>query len=367
MIYSKIIRPLLFKIDPETIHTLVAGGGELVARVPILSKLLRSYFRVSPANLSVHAFGVDLPHPIGLSAGFDKDAKYVHFTEQFGFAFEEIGSITGKPYKGNEKPRLRRLLKNQSLVVNYGLKGEGADRVYKRMSGLRTQFPFGISMAKTNSPTCVGQTAIEDYAYVYKTFRNLGVYDTLNLSCPNTKDGTPFSDPQALEELLKKIVMLRKELNVQKKLFIKIGPDIRGEHLDTILRLIDLYKVDGIIISNLFKDLSRAHTFLPYPEEHSLSWKGGISGMAVQQASLQLIKEVYKKTNGKLFIIGCGGIYSAEDAYAKIRAGASLLQLITGFIYGGPSTIRTIVLGLSALLKRDGFATLDEVRGKDVL
>lgn len=365
MIYSKIIRPVLFSIDPERIHTIVAGCGELVARIPILSSLLMSYFRVSPENLRMRAFGVDLPHPIGLSAGFDKDAKYVHFSEMFGFAFEEIGSITGKAYKGNEKPRLRRLKKNQSLVVNYGLKGEGADAVYARMSRLKTKFPFGISMAKTNSPSCIGKAAVDDYAYVYKTFRNQGVYDTLNLSCPNTQDGTPFSNPESLEELLKTISKLRDELQVQKKLFIKIGPDVQGEQLDKILHLIDQYKVDGIVISNLFKDLARARTFLPFPEEHDMSWKGGISGRAVQQTSLKLIQEVYKKTNGKLFIVGCGGIYTAEDAYAKIRAGASVLEMITGFIYGGPSTIRTIVLGLSKLLERDGFSTLDEARGVD--
>lgn len=365
MIYEKVIRPLLFKIDPERIHGMVAGGGECVGRIPLVSGFLRSYFQIAPERTRTKAFGIDFTHPLGLSAGFDKDARYVHFAEMIGFSFMEIGSITGQPYGGNEKPRLRRLIKNQSLVVNYGLKSQGAKIVRERLRGIHSAMPYGISIAKTNIPSCVGDAAINDYAFVYQMFSDTGIYHVLNLSCPNTPDGIPFSDPKTLEKLLVKITQLRINLNVQKPLLLKIGPDVDGNHLDQILGLIQKFKIDGIIIGNLFKDITRARLYLPFPEEHDVSWKGGISGRAVQKASTELIKKAYKKTNGKLTIIGCGGIYTAQDAYDKIRAGSTLLQMITGFIYGGPTTIRNIVLGLDILLRRDKFASIEDARGVD--
>lgn len=365
MLYKKIIRPLLFTIDPERIHGIIAGGGEFVARIPLLGSLLKSYFRVSPERTRTEVFGTDFPHPLGLSAGFDKDARYVHFAEMIGFSFMEIGSVTGHAYEGNKKPRLRRLIKNQSLVVNYGLKSQGAKIVRQRLQGIHSAIPYGISIAKTNAPTCAGEAAVDDYAFVYKTFSDAGLYHVLNLSCPNTSDGILFSEPKALEKLLEKIIQLRMQLKIKKPLLIKIGPDVDGPQLDAVLGLIQKFKVDGIIIGNLLKDIIRARSYLPFPEEHDVTWKGGISGRAVQKASTELIKKVFKKTNGKLTIIGCGGIYTAQDAYDKIRAGSTLLQMITGFIYGGPTTIRKIAVGLDMLLKRDGFTSIKDARGVD--
>jgi len=363
MLYQRIIRPLLFTINPERIHTIVANGGEFVGRIPGLAKILRRHYRVTKPNIRVHAFGVDLPHPVGLSAGFDKDGRFLHFAEMLGFAFSEVGSITAKPYAGNKKPWLRRLKSNQSLVVNYGLKSKGADSVYAKIKNYRGSFPFGISVAKTNSPACVGNVAVEDYAYTYGLFHAVGLYNTLNLSCPNTADGTPFSEPKTLEGLLKRINEIREQQSIRKPLFIKIGPDVSEQQLDAILELIQRYHVDGMVISNLFKDPQRARAYLPHPEEYNPSWKGGLSGRAVQRRSTELIAQVYRKTQGKIFIIGCGGIYNAEDAYKKIRAGANVLEMITGFIYGGPATIRHIALGLSKLVERDGFSSIEEVRG----
>ncbi len=365
MLYRHVIRPLLYLLPPDTIHPIVAGGGERVARTPILGQALRRSLRVDDPALRTTVDGVTYPNPVGLSAGFDKDAQYLHFEEMLGFGFAEIGSITGRPYAGNAKPWARRMVRNESLVVNYGLKSRGVERVAQRLERTHVAMPYGVSVAKSNHPACTGSAAIADYVQVYVRTKALGAYATINLSCPNTADGTPFSEPEALEPLLKALADARAEHSVRKPTYLKINPDMPREKLDVIVALVGRYELQGLVIGNLIKDKSRAHALLDFPEDHNLDWPGGISGKPVRSISTEAIRYVYGKTRGRMTIIGTGGISTGDHAYEKIRAGASLVQLITGFIFGGPATIRNINRRLAVLLKRDGFSSVREAVGAD--
>ena len=363
MLYEKIIRPILYHFQPDTIHPIVAGGSELVSRIPGVSHILRRYFRVNDPALHTTVDGVTYTNPVGLSAGFDKDAQYLHFEEIFGFGFAEIGSITGRPYSGNPKPWVRRLMRNESLVVNYGLRSQGVERVAERLERTRVTMPYGVSVAKSNLPDCFGDVAIADYVKVFVRTKNLGQYTTINLSCPNTTDGTPFSEPSMLEPLLIALTHARDEHGIRKPTYLKINPDIDRGKLDRIISLVQQYKLQGLVIGNLIKDKQRAHALLEYPDDHNLNWPGGISGKPVRTLSTETIRYVYGKTRDKLTIIGTGGIFTGDHAYEKIRAGASLVQLITGFIFGGPATIRNINKRLLELLKRDGFTNIQQAVG----
>ena len=365
MIYNHLIRPILYKIPADTIHPIVAGGGELIAKIPLIGPALSNYYRVDNPALRVQLFGINFPNPIGLSAGFDKDGRYLDFAHTFGFGFSEIGSITGEAYVGNPKPWTRRLVKNQALVINYGLKSEGAEKIYSRLRNKKPFLPFGISVAKTNRVDCVGEKAIADYVKVFKTFKDIGSYYTINLSCPNTADGTPFSEPEILKRLLMEIDKARTEIHSSKPIFLKINPDLEKTKIDQIIELCHRFNIQGLVISNLIKDHQKAKTYLKYPEEYNPSWPGGLSGLAVRQISTECIRYVYQKTQGSIKIIGCGGVFTGDDAYEKIKAGASLIELITDFIFNGPATIRKINLRLLKLLKQDGLTNISQAVGQE--
>ena len=365
MLYKSIIRPLLFQVPPDIAHVLVANGAEAVSRIPLISHALRAYYQVNDPALRVNLGGLIFPNPIGLSAGFDKDGKFGHFAQTFGFGFTEIGSITGQPYAGNAGPWTRRLVRNESMVINYGLKSEGAERVWKRMRHLKLKIPFGISVAKTNDSACVGEAAIDDYGKVFDTFRDVGQYYTINLSCPNTPDGVPFSNPTFLEPLLSKLTIIRDRRNIRKPIFLKLNPDLDLTTYDAIITLAQRYNITGFVISNLFKNHAQAQAALQYPEDYNPTWPGSLSGKPVRNISTEKIRYVYAKTGGKMFIIGSGGIFTGDHAYEKIRAGASLVQLITGFIFNGPATIRMINKRLLKLLQRDGFTSISQAVGAD--
>ena len=364
-VYRRIIRPVLYRFSPDTIHPVVAGGSEFVSKIPGVRHALRSYFRVDEAALHVTVNDITFPNPVGLSAGFDKDGEFLHFEETFGFGFAEIGSISRQPYVGNPKPWVRRLVKNKSLVVNYGLRSQGMDRVYDRLRHVHVGIPMGISVVKTNHPDCFGEQAVADYVAVYEKFADIGDYYTLNLSCPNTPDGTPFTEPKALETLLKAIREARQRRAISKPTYLKINPDISDGTLEIIIGLTIDYGMQGLIVGNLIKDKLKARALLDFPEEHNPTWPGGLSGKPVRDLSTSTLRRAYGLSRGRLTLIGTGGIFTGDHAYAKIRAGANLVQLITGFIFGGPATIRNINKRLLELLRRDGFANISQAVGAD--
>ncbi len=273
-----------------------------------------------------------------------------------GFGFEEVGSITGEPCPGNPGKRLWRMPKSKAIRVFYGLKNEGAEVTARKLSNRHFNFPLGVSVAKTNSPTTVEPMAgIADYLKAFDLLKGIGDYVTINISCPNAFGGEPFTDPAKLDHLLAGI----DRIETKKPIFLKITPDLSESELDEVVRICDQHRVQGFITSNLLKDTSGFA-----PDEIPKESKGGFGGRPTFEPSNKQIGYLYRKCGDRYTIIGCGGVFSAEDAYEKIKQGASLVQLITGMIFEGPQMIGEINKGLVKLLKRDGYKSISDAIGK---
>ncbi len=315
--------------------------------------LTKKAFYYDHPLLQQDILGMRFKNPIGLAGGFDKNAQVIPMMNCLGFGHMEFGAVTAHPYAGNPGHRCVRLPKDKALVVNYGLMNDGAQVIHRRIND-DYGYPVGINIAKTNDPNMKGKDSVEDYIKTYNMFKNHVSYSTFNISCPNTGDGMRFQHPDLFKKLLKRI----KEEDKVGPLFVKIGAEVPEK--DELFPLLAKEKIiDGIIATNLTKDRSVLKTAIPDTQ------KGGISGLPVKQKSLQYVKELYNITKGKKLIIGCGGIFTAEDAYERIKAGAHLLQLITGFIYQGPSTPKVINKGLVQFMKKDGYGSIAEAVGTD--
>lgn len=347
-LYTRFLKPIYFRIDPERVHDQMTFFGKFLGSNPFTRFLVRLAFFYQNPMLEQKILGIRFKNPIGLAAGFDKDAHLTKVLPAVGFGFEEIGSISGEPCEGNKKPRLWRHPDIQSLRVYYGLKNDGADAIAVRLHNKKFAFPIGTSMVKANSlKTCELEEGIADYVKAFKAFTRIGDYFTINISCPNAYGGEPFTDPVRLDKLLKEI----DKISTQKPVFIKFAANLSEPELDALIKVVEAHRIHGFICTNLNK-------------KHELG-DGGLSGKAVEELSTKQIAYLYKKTKGRYPIIGVGGIFSAQDAYKKILAGASLLQLITGMIFEGPQLISEINRGLTELLKKDGYKSLKEAVGKN--
>jgi len=355
--YQHIAKPMFFRFDPESVHDRITAVGSRLGANALTRKACATLYRFEHPSLVQTVRGIRFDNPIGLTAGFDKNAQLTRIMPSVGFGFEEIGSVTGEPCEGNAKPRLWRLPKSQGLVVYYGLMNDGAEAIASRLRHESFAFPVGISIAKTNNACTVDLDAgIADYVKAYRAFVGTGDYLTVNVSCPNAFGGEPFTTPERLERLLR---ALDHEVP-DKPLFIKLPADITHEQFDALAAVASAHRVDGLILTNLTKRRDRPEIVA---SELAGIERGGISGKPVFDASNDLIAHAYKTVGSRFTIIGSGGVFSAEDAYEKIRRGASLVQLATGMIFKGPQLIGEINRGLVTLLQRDGFANVSQAIG----
>ena len=356
-LYKKILQPICFQIDPETVHDRMVLFGQFLGNCVVLRKLTGFLFAYANGKLEQKILGIRFKNPIGLGAGFDKNAQLCDILSSVGFGFAEVGSITGEPCEGNPKPRLWRLKKSKSLVVYYGLKNDGCEVLSKKLAQKKFRIPIGINIAKTNSPNTVDtKKGIADYAKAFGKFTEIGSYFTINISCPNAYGGLPFTDSGSLDKLLDKI----DKIPTKNPIFLKLSPDLSKAEIDKIIKVSSRHRVHGFVLTNLTKNRINKKIQEPVP-----SSEGGISGKVVENLSNKLISYIFKKTEGKFVIIGLGGVFSAEDAYKKIKLGASLVQLITGMIYEGPQVISEINMGLVKLLERDGYTNISQAIGAD--
>ena len=362
VLYKTFVKNTLFLIDSEKVHERSIKAGKFLGRHKITKNITRSVFSYSnPDALGQNIFGIKFPNPIGLAAGFDKNAELTDILPDVGFGFAEVGSITGEPCKGNPKPRLWRLKKSKSIVVNYGLKNDGCEKISKRLKNKKFEIPIGISIAKTNSrETREPKEGIYDYLKAYKHFSDIGNYLTINISCPNAYGGQPFTNQTNLGRLLAEIEKIR----VPKPILLKLPPDLRIDEIDEIIDIARKYRIAGFICSNLTKYQENSKIKDKILEKR-IPGAGGISGKVIEELSNDQINYIYRKTRGEFVIVGCGGVFCAEDAYKKIKAGASLIQLITGMIFEGPQLISEINQGLVGLLKKDGLVNISQAIGMD--
>jgi len=359
--YRLVLRRVFFIFDAERVHEFVINLGEGLGNIGF-SKFIERFFHIYDPSLKQKIAGIDFENPIGLAAGFDYNAKLTGFMSATGFGFETVGTITNKPSEGNPKPRLSRLVESGSILVNKGFKNPGVLVVMQNVAGNKFNLPVGISIGQTNSDLSLDE-AVGDIVSSFELLEKNGNpfhYYELNISCPNLSGSESFSDPDNLIKILNPI----KGLKLKKPLFIKMPINKTNEETLEMLKIISSFPVVGVIFGNLEKN--RNNPAIKTEEAFRFKdRKGNLSGKPTQARSRELIKLAYKNFGERLVIIGCGGIFSAEDAYEKIRNGASLLQLITGLIYKGPQLPYQINMGLIYLLKKDGFLHISEAVGVD--
>lgn len=329
-VYST-IKPILFGLDVDPEHAHEKAFEQI--------KAVSDYIPPLYSSLSVRLFGHHFSSPLLLAAGFDKNGLIVEYLNHFGFAVGVVGSVTAQRSEGNEKPRLFRLPRDKALLNRMGLNNDGAEVIGERLEGKKG---YIISIAKTNNPSLQGDNAIDDYVKSYHLLKHLGIYTEVNISCPNTKDGKTFEDRDNLELLLNALLSEGKE----NPLLIKISPNLEQETLQGIVEIADA-KVDGYVATNT----------LPYYDNNY--GKGGLSGLPLQIASLNCIRQLKRLSNKP--IIGVGGIFTGQDAYNALLAGADLLQAYTGFIYRGPTFAMKVNKELDAILKKYGLSDIEKV------
>ncbi|MDP3985462.1 MAG: quinone-dependent dihydroorotate dehydrogenase [bacterium] len=357
MIYKKVVKPIFFRFDPEGVHDRVLAVGKLIGKYAVSRRTAQFLFAYEHSSLAQNVCGIYFKNPVGLTAGFDKNAELTQVLPAVGFGFAEVGSITGEPCEGNPKPRLWRLPKSQGLVVYYGLKNDGCEAIAARLQKERFAFPVGISIAKTNNDKTVEVDAgVRDYVKAFRAFRDIGDYITINISCPNAFGGEPFTDPERLELLLAAI----DAEGDTRPVFLKFPADLSFSEIDALVAVADWHRIKGFIVSNLTKRRDRSG--IDQDEVKNLT-KGGISGKPVFDPSNELISHLFRTVGSQYVLIGSGGVFTAADAYEKIRRGASLVQLATGMIFEGPQVIGEINRGLVDLLQKDGFTNIREAVG----
>lgn len=360
-LYQYIMKPILFLLDPEFIHNIMIARGELIGKT-FIKNIFNWKFNYSSKKLKQNIAGINFEGPVGLAAGFDYNGQLTQVLYSLGFGFQSIGTITSLPNEGNPYPRLGRLLKSRSLMVNKGFRNNGAVLISNDIQKLKFKIPVGISIGVTNDPKInTVKNAISDMRRTFQIVEKMKVknsYYELNISCPNlNNDSVDFFKPENLNQLLQLI----DKLKLKKPVFVKMPISTSDREFVSLLNVIIKYKfIKGVIIGNLWKD--RKSKLLDKQEVKKFS-VGSFSGKPCEPRSNELIKLTYKKFGKKLLIIGCGGIFNGEDAYKKIKLGASLVQLITGMIYQGPQVISQINIELEELLEKDGFKNIQEAIG----
>lgn len=335
--YKSIIRPILFLFSPERIHQFVFCCLRFVQTIPGGLKLTSLFFSYRSSNLEREVFGIRFPNPVGLAAGMDKDAEVYDVLGQMGFGFIEIGTVTPKPQPGNDKPRLFRLPANQALINRMGFNNKGVVAMAHKLRNKRTKVIVGGNIGKNK--TTPNPEAGQDYLTCFEVLYPYVDYFVVNVSSPNTPNLRELQDKEPLTLLLSSLRKLALEKSAYKPILLKIAPDLELSQLDDILDIVSITGIDGIVATNT--TISREGL------SYSAEWverlgTGGLSGKPLTQRTTEVIRYLHTKSAGKVPIIAVGGIMSASDALEKLEAGASLVQIYTGFVYEGPAFARKI-------------------------
>ena len=340
-----IARNLLFMLPPETAHSISMQGLHHAASIPFIKKQLAAQFQYPEKNLAKTCFGLHFPNPVGLGAGFDKNAAYLNELEMLGFGFVEIGTVTPKPQAGNAQPRLFRIPDQKALINRMGFNNEGLDAISKRLKERK---------AKNNSPLIIGgnigknkvtenKDAWKDYCTNFKGLEEVVDYFVVNVSSPNTPGLRELQEKESLRKIFLELQNLNKN---RKPILLKIAPDLETSALDDIIALTNEVNIDGLVASNTTIDRSLLNTL--NQEKAEKIGAGGLSGQPLLEKSNEVLNYLHKGFSGRVPIIASGGIFTGADAESKINAGASLVQIWTGFIYEGPMIVKNICQHLSA-------------------
>ncbi len=354
--YKSILRPILFKLSPEKAHEIGIEALRVGLRFEAAQKIAAKRFLSENAFGAIERFGLKFKNPLGVAAGFDKNGRVVNQLAALGFGFVEVGTITFNPQKGNEKPRLFRLPEDKALINRLGFNNEGAREVVERLKKINPKCVLGVNIGKNKDVP--NETAIENYLRSFDSAFEVADYIAVNVSSPNTPNLRELQRAENLEELLSSLQKRNAELsksNQTKPLLVKIAPDLSEAEIELIVDVSLKLNLAGIIATNT--TVKRENL------KSNVKESGGLSGEPVRNRSNEVISTIYQYSNGNLPIIGVGGIFTAEDAFAKIVSGASLVQSYTGFVYQGISFAKQVNEGLTKILRDKDFKNLDEAIG----
>ena len=336
-----IIRSLLFRVDAEKVHYMVMRWLTTATNIAPLRAIIRGMFTVQSPSLERTLWGIKFPNPVGLAAGFDKDAKFTDALACLGFGFIEIGTVTPRPQPGNEKPRLFRLPADKALINRMGFNNDGAAEAVARLRRRRERIIIGGNIGKNKDTP--NEQATDDYVKCFNELYDVADYFVVNVSSPNTPGLRALQDKEPLTALLSTLQALNKQKGGKKPLLLKIAPDLTNGQLDDIIDIVRTTGLDGIVSSNTTISRDGLHT--PATEVAAIGM-GGLSGAPLRQRATEVVRYIHTHSGGKIPIIASGGIFTAADAREKLDAGASLVQVYTGFIYEGPGIVSNICNGL---------------------
>ncbi len=340
--YKSVIRPFLFTKSAETAHYFAFRWIKRLFKIPGVSSISKSIYNFNSKTLEKECFGLKFKNPIGLAAGFDKDAKLFNELSAFGFGFIEIGTITPKPQSGNPQPRLFRLPEDQSLINRMGFNNEGLDSAIERLKHRKSDVLIGGNIGKNK--VTPNENAVDDYLICFKGLHPYVDYFVVNVSSPNTPNLRALQEKEPLKHILNSLKNAGKAFQESKPILLKIAPDLSEEQLEDIIEIVRETGISGIIATNT--TISREGLNTPDKTIEDIG-AGGLSGKAVRSRSTEVIRFLHENSNGAFPIIGVGGINTAQDAIDKLKAGASLVQVYTGFIYEGPGMIKKINKGIA--------------------
>jgi dihydroorotate dehydrogenase len=335
--YKLIIRPILFLFDPEKVHYFIFSLIRFLCKIPFIPTVFRKLYQVNDKKLARNLFGLHFTNPVGLAAGFDKNAVLYSELANFGFGFIEIGTVTPEGQVGNPKKRLFRLKDDQGIINRMGFNNEGVEAVIKNLKKNKHKVIIGGNIGKNTATKSEDYT--QDYLEVFRELHPFVDYFVLNVSCPNVGSHEKLNDKKYLLELITACQDQNNLFQIKKPILLKIAPDLNTAQLDEIIALVAETKIDGVIASNT----STTRDNLKVSQERlEKIGNGGVSGQPIKNQSTKVIKYLADTSNKSFPIIGVGGIHSAEDALEKLNAGADLVQIYTGFIYEGPGLIKKI-------------------------
>jgi len=345
----RLAKPLLFRLSPETAHRAIHELLGAVQQTPLLSLLSRQY-KVEDERLAVSAFGQEFPNPVGLAAGFDKNAEIPRAMAALGFGFVEVGGVTAQPQTGNPRPRMFRLAEDEGLINRMGLNNHGATAVGDRLAEASVDVPLGVNIAKSEHVDPADAPA--DYCQTYDAVEAADFF-VVNISCPNSQGFAELQNRESMAEIVGAL-----DDRGASPLLVKLSPDLPEPAVDDALAIVEEFDLDGVVATNTTTDRPASL------DSQNRSETGGLSGKPIESRATEMVRYVARRTD--VPVVGVGGVSTAADAYRKIRAGASVVQLYTGLVYRGPAVAREINRGLLSLLERDGFESVEDAVGADL-
>lgn len=337
--YKRILKPILFSFNPETAHNMIFSTLSFLRHVPFARSIMRSIYRKESPALEKEVFGIKFPNPVGLAGGLDKNGEFYNDMANFGFGFVEIGSLTPKPQDGNPKPRCWRVPGDKAIINRYGINNKGVKNAVEHLKKERPEVIVAANISKNTSS--INEEAAKDYETSFGLLYDFVDMFVINISCPNVVGLTSLQDINFLSDIVDRLLDLRMYYDEYRPILLKVSPDLSHQQLDEIIDYSMRSGIDGIVAGNTTRSRDGLNSISA--EKIEEIGNGGLSGAPVHKKNLELVRYIHEKSEGRLPIVGVGGIMSPEDAQAMLAAGASLVEIYSGFVYEGPALVKRII------------------------